>query len=158
MVLVRGREGGTDRSKFPPTCFVCANSSKHYLVDCEKFKELSHKAKRQTVIEAKRCINCLSLDHYVRNCHRPARCRKYGPNNKSKHAFALHECYTGANLEATDKSQAPPTPSPKKLSKQDKKFNGDKVNSKEKRASLLRTSAVKVVNPNTGQSTLVYAS
>ena len=153
----KGSGSGTDRSKLPPTCFVCADSSKHYLVDCEKFKELSHKAKRQTVIEAKRCINCLSLDHYVRVCPRPARCRKCGPNNKSKHGSALHECCTGANLRAADKSQAAPTPAPRKLSKQDKKFNVNKVNSEEKRAILLRTSAVKVVNPKTGQSTLVYA-
>ena len=123
-----GSGGGTDRSKLPPTCFVRADSSKHYLVDCEKFKELSHKAKRQTVIEAKRCINCLSLDHYVRDCPRPARCRKCGPNNKSKHASALHKCYIGANLGDADKSQAAPTPAPRKLSKQDKRFSVNKVN------------------------------
>ena len=135
---------------------MCADSSTHYLVDCEKFKELSHKAKRQTVIEAKRCINCLFFKRCI-NCPRPARCRKCGPNNKSKHASALHECYTGANLGAVDKSQAAPTPAPRKLSKQDKRFNVNKVNSEEKRAILLRTSAVKIVNPKTGQSTLVYA-
>ena len=153
-----GTRGRTDRSRLPPVCFVCDNSSEHYLVECEKFKALSNKAKRQTVIEAKRCINCLSLEHYVRDCSRPTKCRKCGPSNQNKHVTALHECYTGVNLGAADKPQTTPKPAPRNLSKQyDKAFNVHNVNSLQGRAILLRTSAVKVVNPKTKKSTLVYA-
>ena len=111
-----GTRGLTDRSKLPPVCFVCDNSSKHCLVECEKFKALWNKAKRQAVIEGKRCINCLLLEHYVRDCSRPTKCRKCGPSNQNKHATALHECYTGVNLGAADKSQTTPKPAPRNLS------------------------------------------
>ena len=94
--------GGKDRfeSKSPPLCFVCAKSnSKHFLGECEKFMALSLTARRQTVIEAKRCLNCLSVYHFVRDCSRPSKCRKCGPNNyESKHATALHDFYTTGNL------------------------------------------------------------
>ena len=62
------------------------------------------------------------------------------------------------NLGAADKPQTTPKPALRNLSKQyDKAFNVHKVNSLRGRAILLRTSAVKVVNPKTGKLTLVYA-
>ena len=62
------------------------------------------------------------------------------------------------NFGAADKPQTTPKPAPKNLSKQyDKALNVHKVNFMQGRVILLRTSAVKVVNPKTGKSTLVYA-
>ena len=42
------------------------------------------------VNRTKRCLNCLSLEHFVRECSRPNKCRKCGPrSNVSKRATAL---------------------------------------------------------------------
>ena len=47
--------GANDKSKPPPICFACSKpDSKHFLMDCEIFKDLSPKSRRQTIIEAKR--------------------------------------------------------------------------------------------------------
>ena len=44
----------------PPICFVCARAdNRHYLVECEKFMKLPSQERRQTVITAGRCLNCL---------------------------------------------------------------------------------------------------
>ena len=79
---VKPSDGANDKSKPPPVCFVCSKPDpKDFLMDCEIFKDLSPKSRRQTVIEAKKCLNCLSLDHIVRNCPRSTKCRKYGPRS-----------------------------------------------------------------------------
>ena len=62
------------KSTVLPECFVCPN--KHYLPDGNKFKVLPTYVKRQTVFDAKRCLNCLSLNHMVYNCAYPCKCRK----------------------------------------------------------------------------------
>ena len=52
-----------------PVCFYCLRTERrHYFVDCEKFKQLSPREKRQAVFDAKRCFNCLSQKHFVRDC------------------------------------------------------------------------------------------
>ena len=94
-----------DQAISPPLCFVCSRpDSKHFLMNCDKFKALSLKEKRDTVIRAKRCLNCLSLEHFVRECSRPNKCRKCGPRSDvSKHATALHDCFASPNLGAAEK-------------------------------------------------------
>ena len=53
----------------PPNCFICIDSrSKHFLADCEKFANLSIDCKRQMIVNAGRCLNCLSLGHRARDC------------------------------------------------------------------------------------------
>ena len=80
--------------KPPPKCFVCSHPEcKHFLADCETFIALSPSAKRQRIFDTKRCLNCLSLEHFVRECPRTSKCRICGPNSQTKHATALHECY-----------------------------------------------------------------
>ena len=80
--------------KRPPICFYCSRTdSRHYLVECEKLKQLSPREKRQAVIESKRCLNCLSHDHFARDCTSSSRCRTSGPLCGNKHAMALHDCY-----------------------------------------------------------------
>ena len=78
--------------KSPPFCFVCNDSlSKHFLGDCDKFKSMTDERKKRAVIEAGRCLNCLSLGHVVKNCPLASKCRRCGAKSGSKHAGALHE-------------------------------------------------------------------
>ena len=79
------------KDKPAPTCFVCLSADlKHFLGDCEKFKTYTPRSKRQIVIDAKRCLNCLSLEHFVRECPYPSKCRICGPSSQNKHTGALH--------------------------------------------------------------------
>ena len=110
----RGEHGRLNKP--PPICFFCSNvDQRHFLAECEKFTALNPRAKRQTVTDAKRCLNCLSLDHFVRNCAFPSKCRICGPQCRNKHAGALHECYDGVNLGAADRVDqvSRPIPAPR---------------------------------------------
>ena len=68
--------GKTDIGEKLSASFVCTKLNlKHYLADCETFKTYSPEIKRKTVIDAKRCLNCLSrclnclsLKHFAREC------------------------------------------------------------------------------------------
>ena len=64
-------------SKSPPLCFVCDDEkSRHFLADCDKFKHLTRQQQqRKTVIDANRCLNCLSRGHLARNCNQISKCR-----------------------------------------------------------------------------------
>ena len=67
-------------NKPPLVCFFCGSGDqRHFLAECEKFKALNLRAKKQTVTDPKRCSNCLSLDHFVHNCAFPSKCRICGP-------------------------------------------------------------------------------
>ena len=86
--------GFNSNRKLPPVCFYCNDTSlKHYLGDCEKFKELDLERRRQVVIEARRCLNCFGLGHFARNCGFASKCRKCGPIYHLKHATVLHDLY-----------------------------------------------------------------
>ena len=53
----------------PPICLACARAdNRHYLIECERFMKLPLQERRQTVIKAGRCLNCLSMEHLARNC------------------------------------------------------------------------------------------
>ena len=152
LVLLKPSYGANDKPKSPPICFVCSKpDSKHFLMDCEIFNDLSPKSRRQTVIEAKRCLNCLSLDHIVRNCPRSTKCRKCGPRSQNKHATALHECFISPNTGAADKGSDEPGSKNETTQNERNERVVLKANSLDKRVILLRTSAVKIVNPHFGQ-------
>ena len=111
-----------------------------------------------------RCLICLSLGHVVRNCAFPSKCRRCGPKFHSKHAGALHENFVLLSTVAggVDKSEQDVTIS--KCEVGGTSSNGDRPRTVLKLAPeiantnvLLRTSAVRVINPRTGNSTLVYA-
>ena len=53
-------------------------------------------------MDAKWCLNCLSVEHFVRDCPYPSKCRKCGSDCQNKHSGALHECYNGKSLEAAE--------------------------------------------------------
>ena len=108
-------------------------------------------------MDAKRCLNCLSLEHFARECPYVCKCRKCGPNFPNKHATALHECHNGVKLgAATSKGAKTPTRS-KISSANEQDLTVHRINSNENRVILMRTSDVKVVNPVTGKYTLAYA-
>ena len=149
-------------NKPPPIRFFCSSAdSKHFLADCDNFKRLSPELKRKTVIDAKRCLNCLSLEHFVRQCHTHSKCRRCGPQCRNKHPTALLECYAtiSESLGAAADEESAPIPAPRSKTKLSGKRDVTvrKINFDNNRVVLLRTSAVKVVNPHTGESTLEYA-
>ena len=92
-----------------PWCFVCSSPEcRHFLIDCEKFMAFSPMNKRQCVVDVKRCLNCLSLNHFVRDCKGPSKCGKCGPNSHHKHTSAFHKCFDVGNFgvaEALDSKQ-----------------------------------------------------
>ena len=53
-------------------------------------------------MDAKRCLNCLSVEHFVRDCPYPSKCRKCGSGCQNKHSGASHECYNGKSLGAAE--------------------------------------------------------
>ena len=126
-------------------------------MDCEIFDDLSLKSRHQMVIEAKRCLNCLSLDHIVQNCPRSTKCRKCGPRSQNKHATALHECFISPNTGAADKTSDVPRSKTETTQNEHNERVVLKSNSSEESVILLCTSAVKIVNPTSGKSSLVYA-
>ena len=145
------------------TCFVCLPADlKHFLGDCEKFKTYKltprTRSKRQIVIDAKRCLNCLSLEHFVRECPYPSKCRKCGPSSQNIHTGALHEsCQAVGHGAAKGEVVKPPSNANDDINVEGRDLNALKINSVENGVVLMRTSAVKIVNPTTGKSSLVYA-
>ena len=144
--------------KSPPNCFLCANEKlKHFLGDYAKFKKLSIADKKKKVIESGRCLNCLSVGHFVRNCELHSKCHKCEPKYKNKHSGVLHQFYsrsTSVNVGAakpvrTEKSNEEETNTENVVVRKMVPNNNNLV--------LLRTSAVKVINPSSGRCALVYA-
>ena len=144
--------------KSPPNCFLCVNEKlKHFLGDCAKFKKLSIADKKKKIIEAGKCLNCLSVGHFVRDGELHSKCHKCGPKYKNKHSGVLHEFYsrsTSVNLGAakpvsTEKSNEEETSTENVVVRKMVPNNNNLV--------LLRTSAVKDVNPSSGRCALMYA-
>ena len=152
----RGRRLAS-KENLSPKCFVCSHPEcKNFLADCETFKALSPRAKRQRIFDAKRCFNCLFLEHFVRECPRTSKCRICGPNSQTKLATALHECYVVVNLGTANEESAPIPASKNKAGSSGPScdFTVRKLNTNDNRAILLR---MRVVNPESGISTLAYA-
>ena len=82
--------------KVPPLCFVCDDAtSRHFLGSCTKFNNLSMDDKKEIVMNANRCLNCLAKGHFARKCSLVCKCTVCGPNNVHKHAIALHDVFVG---------------------------------------------------------------
>ena len=144
------------KEKPPPSCFVCGRLEvKHILADCEKFKTYSPRVKRQFVIDAKRCLNCLSVEHFVCDCPYPSKCRKCGSDCQNKQYGALHECSNGKSLGAAELTVETESLSTGNTNGQN--LTVHKIKSAENQSILLRTTAVKVANSATGKSTVAYA-
>ena len=128
------------------------------MVDCEKFIASPPKAKRQKIIDAKRCLNCLSLDHFARACPFPSKCHKCGLNCQNKHAGSLHDCYSGEKLGTATFAEVNPASTRGNEGNENEQNSKTvcKVNSIENWVILMRTSAVKVFNPVNGILTQAY--
>ena len=105
-------------------------------------------------MDAKRYLNCLSVEHFVRDCPHPSKCRKCIPNCQNKHSGVLHDYY----VEGSKAGESVKTGSYSTLvenEKNDKQsLNVHKINAHENSIILHRTSAVKIANPLTGKSNL----
>ena len=56
------------------------------------------------IIDAKRCLYCFSVEHFVRDCELHSKCYKCGSKYKNKHSGVLLEFYSRStliNLEAS---------------------------------------------------------
>ena len=146
--------------KKPPVCFVCSrvDGGRHYLGDCKRFTQFSAKEKRQAVISAGRCLNCLSTEHLVRDCACRSKCRSCGPQFKIKHAIALHACYATETVGAANREVSDTAPqSVQENDNIEKTVDVRSVGLADVGTALLRTTAVKVINQNNSHSTLAYA-
>ena len=95
----------------------------------------------------------------LRNCAYPSKCRKCRPDCRTKHVTAPHDYYVKPDDEtlgaAGAASSAPTTGSG---SANDYNVIVDrKIDSVDKLVVLLRTCAVRVINPDTKKSTQAYA-
>ena len=163
--FARNKRDTKFKDKRPPVCFVCfsldsrPNNSKHYLADCKRFMQFSPKEKRQTVISAVRCLNCLSTEHFARDCGFRSKCRSCWPQCKTKHSGALHECYATDTLGAayTTTSDVASQPVQESATNSETSVKVRRVEVADAGTVLLRTSAVRVINQSNGRSTLAYA-
>ena len=121
--------------------------------------QFSPKEKRQTVISAGRCLNCLSTEHFARDCGFRSKCRSCGLQCKTKHAGALHECYATDTLGAADTttSDVAPQPVQESATNSETSVKVRRVEVADAGTVLLRTSAVRVINRSNERSTLAYA-
>ena len=107
--------------------------------------------------DAKRCFNCLSPEHFVRDCVFRSKCRTCGPLRENKHATALHESYVSDPLTAQLNEAKPKRSDVVTNIKNSCDVLVHKVGVAEEGTVLLRTCAVRVINSNTGCSTLACA-
>ena len=89
----------------------------------------------------------------------PSRCRRCGPASNSKHSGALYELYARLHVSDGNRSSGPSNV----LDTETREFSSENKQPRIRKLTpnnntvLLRTSAVRVVDPSTGRSTFVYA-
>ena len=152
----------THSTKPPPVCFLCNDPrSKHFLSDCELFKSKISDQKRKTVIDPARCFSCLSLGHFSRECTSSSKCRLCEPRFGTKYSTALHDLYVNSdlvNLGAVSVGHCQTLVTPDAGKKQtDAEQTVVRKLAIDNDLVILRTSAVRVTNPETGKSTLAIA-
>ena len=97
----------------------------------------------------------------VQNWMAPSRCRSCGPACSSKHAGALHELYVRSRVGSGNGSSS----LSKVIDTETREFSSEREQAIVRKLTrnnnnnnvLLRTSAVRVIDPSTRRSTLVYA-
>ena len=65
--------------------------------------DLSPDGKRQgVVVDTKTCLNCLPLDHFLRDCKGPSKCRKCGSNSRHNIPATYQRSIFAQQISATD--------------------------------------------------------
>ena len=82
-----------DNKNAPLSCFLC--KEQHRLMKCEVFLEKSPEQRKHFVINNKLCLNCLSNNHFVKECQSKYRCTI--SNCGKSHHTTLHDNYSPAN-------------------------------------------------------------
>ena len=108
-------------------------------------------------MDAKRCLNCLSVEHFVRDCPHHSKCRKCIPNCQNEHSGSLHDCYVEGSKAGESVKTGSNSTIVENENNDKQSLNVHKISAHENSIILLRTSAVKIANPLTGKSTLAYA-
>ena len=109
-------------------------------------------------MDTKRCLNCLSVEHFVRDCSHPSKCYKSIPNCQNKQTFRraarllVERSKTGESVKTSSNSTPVENENNVKQS-----LNVHKISAHENSIILLRTIAVKIANPVPGKSALAYA-
>ena len=60
-----------------PRCFMCSTETsekRHFLYNCDNYQRLTPEEKRNAIIQAHRCLNCLQ-SHSVEDCKFPCKCK-----------------------------------------------------------------------------------
>ena len=105
---------------------------------------------KEKLLNAGRCLNCLAAGHFAWDCPLDCKYTTCGTKSMNKHTCALHDLFSKRSAATANKDAV----------------NSEDVNSEQlisrktvpnSGGILLRTSAVKVINPTTGESTLAYA-
>ena len=116
-----------------------------------------------------RCFNCLSRGHIARECKQHSKCRLCGPGYAEKHTVALHDWFvlsssasvggarSGGQIAAPGSSHSGDRDLPNNNMQKIKVLKISNQGDDSRKVVLLRTSAVRVINPVTGKSTLAYA-
>ena len=153
-------------------CFICSTPTetrRHLLNTCHTYKNMTPQERRESIIKAGHCINCLSK-HHVSDCRLQCKCKHCDKHNPQRHTTSLHELYlqsstVGVNVGAADgtilvgDSHNCSIPSlPKELANHNATNHASiKKIQAPVTGVFTRISAVRVINPATGVSTLAYA-
>ena len=67
-------------------CWICKGD--HCLMQCDEFRKMNIKERKETVRKHKLCWNCLSKGHQINDCKSTVKCREY---NKRHHTLLHHD-------------------------------------------------------------------
>ena len=98
-------------------------------------------------MDAKRCLNCLSIECFVRDCLHISKCRKCIPNCQNKHSGTLHDYYVEESKAGESVKTGSNSTSVENENNDKQSLNVHKISAHENSIILLRTSAVKIANP-----------
>ena len=76
-----------------PLCFLCSTPTemhRHLLITCYTYKRMTPQERRESIIKAGHCINCLSK-HHVSDCRLQCKCKHCDKHNPQKHTTSLHK-------------------------------------------------------------------
>ena len=155
-----------------PVCFICSTPTetrRHLLNTCHTYKGMTSQERRESIIKAGHCINCLSK-HHVSDCRLQCKCKHCDKHNPQRHTTSLYKLYlqsstVGVNVGAADgttvvrDSHNCSIPSlPKELANHNATNHASiKKIQAPVTGVFTRISAVRVINPATRVSTLAYA-